>query len=88
MKKLISAVLTAGIILTGAQAFAADTPPDHMSKDQTMKDCMSRMAAKNDGSTKVAMKKACKAEMNNSMNKDMMGKHDSMTKDANTAPPR
>jgi pentapeptide MXKDX repeat protein len=80
MNKILAGVLTVGIILSGAQAFAGDTqtnPPP--SKDQTMKDCMSRMAEKNDGTTKENMKKACKAEMNNSMNKDAMGKDDNTT---------
>jgi hypothetical protein len=73
MNKLIVGVVTAGMILAGAQVFSGDMQTDKTSKDQKeqlMKDCMTRMAAKNDGSSKEKMKEACKAEMNTSMSKD------------------
>ncbi len=84
MNKLIAGVLTAGIILSSAQAFADDWKTEQTNRDQRdqlMKDCMSRMAAQNDGSSKEKMKKDCKAELNNSMNRD------SMVKDDSTNPP-
>jgi pentapeptide MXKDX repeat protein len=80
MNKLIAGVLSAGIILSSAQVFADDLKTEQANKDQReqlMNECMSRMAAKNDGSSKDTMKKACKAELNNSMNKDAMIKDDS-----------
>jgi len=92
MNKLTAGLLTAALILTGAQAFSGDTQADPMSKDKMMSDCMSRMTAKNDGSTKDQMMAACKAEMKKGMNKDSMSKDsmnkDNMSKDSNTPPPR
>jgi pentapeptide MXKDX repeat protein len=79
MNKLIAGALTAGIILSSTQVFADDWKTEQTNRDQRdqlMKDCMSRMAAKNDGSSKEKMKKACDAELNNSMNKDSMIKDD------------
>lgn len=84
MNKLIAGMLTAGIILSSAQAFADEKTAEQTNmdqRDQLMKECMSRMAAKNDGTPKDKMKKACKAELNNSMNRD------SMIKDDDTNPP-
>ncbi len=84
MNRLIAGVLAAGIILSSAQVFADDLKTEQANqnqRDELMKDCMSRMAAKNDGSSKDKMKKACHAELNNSMNRD------SMIKDDNTNPP-
>jgi hypothetical protein len=90
MNKLITGILTAGVMLTGAGAFAQDSQMNPAtsapssssassdsatstasssstssspSKHQMMKDCMTRQAAKNDGSTKMQIKKACKDEM-------------------------
>lgn len=79
MKRLIASALMAGMMLVGTQAFADDTQKD--TKHQMMKDCMSRMSAKNDGSTKAQMRAACKTEIKNGMNKDRMGKDDSTTHD-------
>jgi pentapeptide MXKDX repeat protein len=84
MNRLIAGVVTAGIVLSSAQLFADARTTEQINRDQRdqlIKDCMSRMAAKNDGSSKHAMKKACNAELNNSMNKD------SMIKDDNPNPP-
>jgi hypothetical protein len=39
-----------------------------------MKECMSKMAAKKDGSTHEQMHAACMAEMKNGMGKDDMNK--------------
>ena len=77
MKRLIASVLMAGMMLVGTQAFADDTQKD--TKHQMMKDCMSRMSAKNDGSTKAQMRAACKTEIKNA-NKDDSTTHDGMDK--------
>jgi len=77
MKSLIASVLMAGMMLVGTQAFADDTQKD--TKHQMMKDCMSRMSAKNDGSTKAQMRAACKTEIKNA-NKDDSTTHDGMDK--------
>ena len=80
MTKFVTSVLSAALLLAGSQAFADDMQKDHMSKDQVMKECMTRMAAKSDGSTKQQMHDACVMEMKNGMHKDGMGK-DEMGKD-------
>lgn len=70
MNQLASSALTVGLMLIGAQAFAGDMQNDHMMKKPMMNDCMSKMAAKNDGSTKEQMTAACKAETKKHMDKD------------------
>jgi len=67
-------------MLIGSQAFADHMQGDHMTtKEQSMKmrDCMSRMSAKNDGSTHHQMKAACKTEMHKEMNGTGMNKDSS-----------
>jgi pentapeptide MXKDX repeat protein len=82
MNRITAGTVMAAMLLIGTQAFADDMAKDHMTQDQMqmMKDCMSRMSAKNDGSTKDQMRAACKTEMKNHMNKDGMNK-DSMGND-------
>jgi hypothetical protein len=65
MNKLALSLLTAGIILAGTQAIANDVAKDSASKQQ-WKDCMDRQSAKNDGSSKAIMKKACTDELKTS----------------------
>lgn len=76
MNRITAGTVMAAMLLIGTQAFADDMSKDHMTPDQMqmMKDCMSRMSAKNDGSTKDQMRAACKTEMQNHMNKDGMNK--------------
>ena len=66
MTKLSASLLATAIMLTGTHAIADDMQKDQ-NQEQMMKDCMSRMAAKGDGSTKDQMHTACMAEMKNGM---------------------
>ncbi|GAC1452871.1 MAG: hypothetical protein PVSMB6_06050 [Steroidobacteraceae bacterium] len=68
-------------MLIGTQAFAGDMQQNHMAKKQMMKECMERMAANHDGSTRHQMKSACRAEMREHMKNSGMS-HDEMNKDA------
>jgi hypothetical protein len=71
MKHLLTSILASGLLLAGAQVFAGDMQDQSASTHkQMMKDCMTRMQAKNDGSTHDQMKASCKAHMNDNMNKD------------------
>ena len=64
MKHLRTSVCAAALIFVGAHAFADDMTNDHMSAHkQMMKDCMTRMQAKNDGATHEQMKSACVAQL-------------------------
>ena len=64
MKYLRTSVFAAALIFVGAQAFADDLTNDQTSAHkQMMKDCMTRMQAKNDGSTHEQMKSACVAQL-------------------------
>lgn len=69
MKHLYTSLFVAGIMLAGMSAFADDMQKDHMGDDkmmkEMMKECMSRMAAKKDGSTHDQMHAACMEEMKN-----------------------
>lgn len=65
MNKLALSLLTAGIIFAGTQAIANDVAKDSAGKQQ-WKDCMDRQSAKNDGSSKAIMKKACTDELKTS----------------------
>ncbi len=67
MNKLSASLVAAGIMLSGMHAIADDMPKEHMNKEQMMKECMSRMAAKKDGSTKDQMQAMCEAEMKKGM---------------------
>lgn len=73
MNKLGTSLVAATIMFSGMHAVADDMPKDHMNKEQMMKECMGRMAAKNDGSTKDQMKTMCEAEMQKG--KDMGKEH-------------
>jgi hypothetical protein len=80
MTKLGASLLAAGIMVAGMHAYADDMHKNHPNREQRMKDCMSRMTAKNDGSTKEQMQTACDAEMKKGMG---MGKEGmDMGKDA------
>jgi pentapeptide MXKDX repeat protein len=85
MNKLITVVFSTGLMFVGAQAFSDDMSKEHMSKHEMMKECMSRMTAKSDGSTKKQMHEACEMEMKNGMHKDGMGK-DQMSQDDMSKP--
>ena len=73
MNTLISSVVTAGLMMVGAQAFAVDPPASALVTPQTdsltvtqkatMKDCMDRMTAKNDGTSQDKITMACKQEL-------------------------
>jgi hypothetical protein len=62
----MATVAMAGLMLIGTQAFANDTQGSNsMTADHArMKDCMTRMRTKEDGSTHDQMKAACKTELN------------------------
>ena len=62
MKHLVSAIVCAGVLCAGAQAFAGDT--DTSSNHQMMKDCVAKHAANNDGMSRSDVKKACRDELN------------------------
>lgn len=64
MKPIRMSIFAAALILVGAQAFADDMTSDHMSAHkQLMKECMTRMQAKNDGSTHEQMRSACVSQL-------------------------
>lgn len=80
---------------TATSPYPADsqTTRDHaMSKHQMMKACMQRQAAKNDGSTKMQMRKACKEELKNGQTPGSEGNQSSDSSHMNgaesDAPPR
>lgn len=80
MKYPIGAVICAGLMFAGAQAFAGDAMQGDASHHQMMKDCMAKHAAANDGMSKADVKKACSDEM--AMPKD----HSSATKAPTDSP--
>ncbi len=87
MNKLVAGMLAAGFIFASTQSFSDDTMKDHMKSSQMMKDCMARMTAKNDGSTKDQMKTACKTEMTGGMSKGNTTQGESLIHgDMNTPP--
>jgi len=120
MKYAIMELAAAGLLVSGAAAFAQDAQPDAssdppastttspypadsqtngqtnsdhtMSKHQMMKACMQRQAAKNDGSTKMQMRKACKEELKNGQTPGTEGNQSSSSSRMNGAesdsPPR
>jgi pentapeptide MXKDX repeat protein len=63
MNRLIYAVVCASVLFVAAQSFADDSMSTSTST-QAMKDCMAKQTAKNDGTSKSDMKKACEAKMN------------------------
>lgn len=73
MNTFITSVVTAGLMMVGAQAFAADPPASAPTTPQTesasaaqkatMKECVDRMTAKNDGSSQDKITMACKQEL-------------------------
>ena len=63
MKQLIMAIVCTGMLCTAAQALADNSTSSDTSSHQMMKDCMAKHAAKNDGTSKADMKKACNDEM-------------------------
>ena len=69
MKKLMTGLAVCGIFSIGVAATAQQTTggTPTATKHQMMKECMDRQVAKNDGSTKSQMKKACKAEIKSGM---------------------
>jgi pentapeptide MXKDX repeat protein len=65
MKRLINAIVCAGFVFVGAEAFAGDiVQSDTSTNHQMMKDCVAKHAANNDGMSKPDIKKACSDEMN------------------------
>ena len=74
MKILPSMILASGMLFTGMYAQADDMQKHPMNHDQMMKECMSRMKAKNDGATKDQMHAACLDEMKSAMGNDDMSK--------------
>jgi hypothetical protein len=88
MKRLLTMLVGSGMLLMGAQAFAAepmasgsknntashDMTPDQMAKrDQAMKDCMAKQKSMSATMSQDDMTTACKTEMK--------AKHDAMMKE-------
>jgi hypothetical protein len=64
MNRMITALLVAGLMGTGMQAFADDTatPPangEHQMMRKMMKECMAKAKAANNGMSKKDMRKSC-----------------------------
>jgi hypothetical protein len=87
MNKSVAGVFAAGFIFAGSAAFSDATQQDPMmNHKQMMKECMARMTAKNDGSTKGQMKTACKTEMMGGMSKGNTTKGESLVPGNMAAP--
>ncbi len=88
MNKSIAGVFAAGFIFAGSASFADAPQQEHMTnRSQMMKDCMARMTAKNDGSSKQEMKTACKTELTGGMSGGNTTKGESLVPaDTSTSP--
>jgi hypothetical protein len=71
MKKAMLAVVGTTLLGLSFASGADDMQKDHMTKEQMMKECMSRMAAKKDGSTNEQIQTACAAEIKKGMGMGM-----------------
>ena len=68
MNTLITSVVTAGLMMVGAQAFAGDTTSPQMDnltgpQQATVKACVDRMTTKNDGTSADKITIACRQEL-------------------------
>jgi tartrate dehydratase beta subunit/fumarate hydratase class I family protein len=66
MYRVVTSLAVSSLVLMGIQAFADDSVahgPTTAQKHQMMKDCMAKQMAANSGTSKAAMKKACKDQM-------------------------
>jgi len=77
MNRILTSIAITGLVLAGAQAFAAGDSMSQapMTHKQMMKDCMTKQMASDSGMSHKDAMKACKEKMK--MRKDSMGTENS-----------